>query len=77
MHLSSEIEVILSLKKAYSSEGVPTLNMASKIEFLKPLHLILQSYKVQEAEIANLSQTACSYKTAHPSKTAYSNMVIQ
>ena len=40
VHLStnrSEITVVSNLNKAYSSEGVPTLNVASKFEFLKSL----------------------------------------
>ena len=32
---SSEITVVSNLNKAYSSEGVPTLNVARKFEFLK------------------------------------------
>ena len=38
VYLSTDIsktEVVSSLKMAYSSEGVPTLNVADKIEFLK------------------------------------------
>ena len=38
MHLSTDISktgVVSSLKMAYSSEGVPTPNVADKIEFLK------------------------------------------
>ena len=53
VHLStdnSEIKVVSSLKKAYSSEGVPTLNVASKVKFPKPLRSTLQSYKVKEAK---------------------------
>ena len=34
---SSEITVVSNLNKAYSSEGVPTLNVASKVEFPKSL----------------------------------------
>ena len=81
VHLStdnSETEVVPSLKKAYSSDGVPTLNMASKVEFLKPLRSTLQSYKVQEAKKkADFSRTAHSQKTAHPSRSAYSSVPIQ
>ena len=48
--ISSEITVVSNLNKAYSSEGVPTLNVASKFEFLKSLCSTLQSHKVQEAK---------------------------
>ena len=34
---SSETEVVSSLKKAYSREGIPTLNVASKVEFFRSL----------------------------------------
>ena len=44
---SSEIIVVSNLNKTYSSEGVPTLKVASKIEFP------LQSHKVQEAKMAD------------------------
>ena len=50
---SSEITVVSNLNKAYSSEGVPTLNVASKFEFLKSLCSTLQSHKVQEAKMAD------------------------
>ena len=50
---SSEITVVLNLNKAYSSEGVPTLNMASEVEFPKSLWSTLQSHKVQEAKMAD------------------------
>ena len=50
---SNEITVVSNLNKAYSSEGVPTLNVASKFEFPKSLWSMLQSYKVQEAKIAD------------------------
>ena len=69
---SSETEVVSSLK-AYSSEGVPPLNVASKIEFPKPLHSTLQSYKLEEAKMA---QTARLQKMAHPSRSAYSSVPI-
>ena len=78
VHLSignSETEVVSSLKKAYSSEGVPTLSVASKVEFPKPLCSILQSYKV-EAKMADFSQTTHSQKTAHPSRSAYSSVPL-
>ena len=80
VHLStdnSKIEVVSSLKKAYSGEGVPTVNVASKIEFLKPLHSTLQSYKVQEAKMTDFSLIARSQKTAHPSRSAYSSVPVQ
>ena len=32
---SSEIAVVSNLNKAYSSEGVPTLNVASKVELMR------------------------------------------
>lgn len=78
VHLStdnSKIEVISSLKKAYSGEGVPTVNVASKVEFLKPLHSTLQSYKIKEAKMTDflLIIIARSQKTAHPSRSAYSS----
>ena len=53
---NSKTEVVSSLKAAYSSEGVSTLNMAGKIEFLKPSAqhysptIDLWSHKVQEAK---------------------------
>ena len=50
---SSEITVVSNLNKAYSSEGVPTLNVASKFEFPKSLWSTLQSHKVQEAKMAD------------------------
>ena len=55
MHLStsSKITVVSNLNKVYSSEGVPTLNMVSKVEYPKSLWSTLQSYKVQEAKMAN------------------------
>ena len=65
---SSEISVVSNLNKAYSSEGVPTLNVASKIEFPKSLWSTLQPHKVQKAEVADFwpfSQPAYSQKTAH------------
>ena len=49
---SSEITVVSNLNKAYSSEGVPTLNVASEVEFLKSLWSTLQSHRVQEAKMA-------------------------
>ena len=49
----SETKSISSLKMAYSSEGVSTLNMDSEVKFLKPLRSTLQSYKIQEAKMAN------------------------
>ena len=48
---SSEITLASNLDKAYSSEGVPTLNVASKVEFPKSLWSTVQSHKVQEAKI--------------------------
>ena len=65
---SSETKVVSNLKKAYSSEGVPTLNVASKVEFPKSLWSTLQSHKVQEAKMADFwafSRPAHSQKTAH------------
>ena len=50
---SSEITVVLNLYKSYSSEGVPTLNVASKFEFPKSLWSMLQSHEVQEAKMAD------------------------
>ena len=47
---NSKTKVLLNLKKAHSSEGVPTLNMAGKAEAVKLLYLLLQSHKVQEAK---------------------------
>ena len=40
-----------NLNKAYSSEGVPTLNVAGEVEFPKSLWSTVQSHKVQEAKI--------------------------
>ena len=48
---NNETKVVSSLKMAYSSEGVSTLNVDSNVEFLKPLRSMLQSDKVQEADI--------------------------
>ena len=56
MHLStnsSEITVVSNLNKAYYGEGVPTLNVASKVEFLKSPWSTLQSHKVQEPKMAD------------------------
>ena len=50
---SSEIIVVSNLNKANSSEGVPTLNVASKVEFPKSFWSTLQSRKVQEAKMAD------------------------
>ena len=50
---SSEIIVLSNLNKAYSSEGVPTLNVASEVGFPKSLWSMLQSHKVQEAKMAD------------------------
>ena len=77
---SSKTEVVSSLKKAYFSEGVSTLNVADKVEFLKPLCSMLQSHKVQEAEMADFwpfSRSAHSQKTAHPSRTVYFSVLVQ
>ena len=41
---SSEITVVSNLNKAYSNEGVPTLNVASEVEFPKSLWCTLQSH---------------------------------
>ena len=60
---SSEITVASNLNKAYSNEGVPTLNVASEVEFPKSLWSTLQSHEVQEAKMADFwafSCTACS-----------------
>ena len=65
---SSEITVVSNLNKAYSNEGVPTLNVASEVEFPKSLWSTLQSHKVQEAKMADFwafSRPAHSQKTAH------------
>ena len=43
---SSEITVVSNLNKAYSNEGVPTLNVASEVEFPKSLWSTLQSHEV-------------------------------
>ena len=50
---SSEMTVVLNFNEAYPSEGVPTLNVASKFEFPKSLWSTLQSHKVQEAKMAD------------------------
>ena len=65
---SSEMTVVLNFIKAYPSEGVPTLNVASEVEFPKSLWSTLQSHKVQEAKMADFwafSRPAHSQKTAH------------
>jgi hypothetical protein len=49
VHLSadnSKTKVVSSLKKAYPSEGVSTLNVAGKVEFLTPPCSTLQIDKV-------------------------------
>jgi hypothetical protein len=46
------MKVVSSLKNAYLSEGVSTLNVAGKVEFLTPLCSTLQFDKVREAKIA-------------------------
>jgi hypothetical protein len=65
VHLSannSKTKVVSSLKKAYPSEGVSTLNVAGKIEFLMPLCSTLQFDKVWEAKKLPVLAlfTACS-----------------
>ena len=50
---SSEMTVVLNFNKAYPSEGVPTLTVASKFEFPKSLWSTLQSHKVQEPIMAD------------------------
>ena len=82
---SSEITVVSNLNKTYSNEGVPTLNVASDVEFPKSLWSTLQSHEVQEAKMADFWGlfTACSLtedsassvktvtsKTAHPKMVA-------
>ena len=42
---NSETKRMSSLKMAYSSEGVSTLNVDSEVKFLKPLRSMLQSLK--------------------------------
>jgi hypothetical protein len=44
--INSKTKVVPSLKEAYSSEGVFTLNVAGEVEFLTPLCSTLQSDKV-------------------------------
>ena len=58
---SSEITVVSNLNKAYPSEGVPTLNVASKFEFPKSLWSTLQSHKVQEAKMADQELLKTAY----------------
>ena len=83
VHLStnnSKMKVVASLKKAYPSEGVSTLNMAGKVEFLTPLCSMLQFDKVREAKIADFwpfSRPARSQKIAHPSRSAYPSVPIR
>ena len=51
---SNEITVLSNLNKDYSSEGIPTLNVASEVEFPKSLcWSTLQSNKVKEAKMAD------------------------
>ena len=83
VHLStnnSKTRVVASLKKAYPSEGVSTLNMAGKVEFLTPLCSMLQFDKVREAKIADFwpfSRPACSQKTALPTISTYPSVPVQ
>ena len=82
---SSEIKVVSNFNKPYSSEGVPTLNVASKVEFPKSLWFTLQSHKVQEAKMADFwpfSRPAHSQKTVHQvskliNKTAHPKMMAR
>ena len=52
---SSKTTVVSNLKKAYSSEGVPTLNVASKVECPKSLCSMLQSHIVKKQNCRLLS----------------------
>ena len=65
---SSEKAAVSNLNKAYYSEGIPTLNVAIKVEFPKSPWSTLQSHKVQEAkngQFLALSRPARSQKTAN------------
>ncbi len=83
VHLStdnSKTKVVSSLKKAYPSEEVSTLNVAGKVEFLTPPCSTLQIDKVGEAKSADFwpfSRPARSQKPAHPSRSAYLSVPIQ
>ena len=81
---SSEMTVVLNFNKAYPSERVPTLNVASKFEFPKSLWSTLQSYKVQEAKngrflglftACSLTEDSASSVKTVTSKTAHPKMV--
>ena len=75
---SSEITVVSNLNKAYSSEGVPTLNVASKFEFLKSLwnkiliififcvqymYILVYNHKVTERQCSELVSHVPAYET--------------
>ena len=64
---NSKTKILSSLKKACSSEGVPTLNMASEIEALKLLYSSLQSHKVQEAKMADFFTLSMAYSLTEDS----------
>ncbi len=77
---NSKTKVVSSLKKAYPSEGVSTLNVAGNVEFLTPPCSTLQIDKVGEAKSADFwpfSRPARSQKPAHPSRSAYLSVPIQ
>ena len=57
--------------KLEEGKGVPVLNVANSGQHY------MQSYKVEEAKMADSSRTARSQKTAHPSRSAYSSVLIQ
>jgi hypothetical protein len=48
---NSKTKVVSSLKKDHLGEGVSTLNVAGKIEFLTPLCSMLQFDKVRETKM--------------------------
>ena len=77
---NSITKVVSSLKKAYPSEGVSTLNVAGKVESLTPPCSMLQIDKVREAKSADFwpfSRPARSQKPAHPPRSAYLSVPIQ
>jgi hypothetical protein len=76
VHLSTnnrKTKVVSSLKKAYPSEGVSTLNAAGKVEFLTPLCSTLQFDKVWEAKIAIFG----AFHGLLASRSAYPSVPIQ
>ena len=80
VHLStdnSKTKVVSSLKNPMK-ELVPTLSVASKVEFPKPPCSTLQSYlQSPRSKNGQFFMDARSQKTAHPSRSAYSSLPMQ